>query len=239
MNTEEFCEILGDISDSYVQEARAEHKVRKAGRFRLAAACLCLVAAGVAVSRLPGLFLDQGSGGAPNGVFPDGVDPIIASLAVYPATERVQDVADASMEPISEADAYGFEPLGEYLPAALPEGYHFGSAYLYKTTMENGTNYHLLRVTYTNGEPAAREQTGGDGETAADPNTFGEHFDLFVMDYRPETEQQIYKPEDITAGVLDQTGGRTFHISYGDIYVGVTPSSASADDILTALNAIR
>ena len=240
MKSEEVCEVLGDIREDYITEARREHKVRKYGwAKRAVAACLCLAAFGIAAGQLPGLFLDQGSGGAPNGVFPDGVDPIVASLAVYPETERIQNVADAVMEPISEADAYSFEPLGAYLPVLLPDDYQFGSAYLYETTMEDGTKYHLLRVTYTKGKAAVQEDTGEEAETAADPNTYGAHFDLFVMDYRPKTEKQIYKPEDITAGVLDKIGGRTFHISYGDIYVGVTPSAAAADDILTALSSTQ
>ena len=39
----------------------------------------------------------------------------------------------------AEVDAYGFDTLGEYLPASLPDGYHFEKADLYETTMKDGT----------------------------------------------------------------------------------------------------
>ena len=88
---------------------------------------------------------------------PTGIDPVIASIAVYPATESIEDVANATVESIAEVDAYGFDTLGEYLPASLPDGYHFGKADLYETTMKDGTVYYMLRVQYTTGMVLHRE----------------------------------------------------------------------------------
>ena len=109
-----------------------------------------------AISQIPGVFPDQGAGVDPGGTHPDGVDPVIASVAVYPATENIEDVADATLESISEVDAYEFDTLGEYLPTSLPDGYHFGKANLYETTMKDGTRYYMLRVQYTTGNDTAQ-----------------------------------------------------------------------------------
>ena len=78
-------------------------------------------------------------GGEPAGNFPDGVDPVIASLAVFPAAEDITDVENATIESITETDAYEVDTPGEYLPASWPGNYHFGNASLYETTMKDGT----------------------------------------------------------------------------------------------------
>jgi hypothetical protein len=135
------------------------------------AACLCLVVAGIAVSQIPNVFPDHGAGIDPGRTHPDGIDPVIASIAVYPATESIEDVANATVESIAEADAYGFDTLGEYLPASLPDGYHFEKADLYETTMKDGTVYYMLRVQYTTGYDTPQGNSGE--EAAPDPNTPG------------------------------------------------------------------
>lgn len=48
MKKEEFCEVLGDVNENYVKEARAVRKARKPGwmQWGAMAACLCLLVAG-------------------------------------------------------------------------------------------------------------------------------------------------------------------------------------------------
>ena len=48
MKKEEFCEVLGDIDENYVKEARAVRKARKPGwmKWGAMAACVCLLVAG-------------------------------------------------------------------------------------------------------------------------------------------------------------------------------------------------
>ena len=48
MKKEEFCEVLGDVNENYVKEARAVRKARKPGwmKWGAVAACLCLLVAG-------------------------------------------------------------------------------------------------------------------------------------------------------------------------------------------------
>lgn len=243
MRKEEFFEVLGELDDDIVKGVKismkenTNRKVRKSGwvKWGAVAACLCLV--------IGGAFLYQNQhnepvlgpgGGEPGGVFPDGVDPIIASLAVFPASENITDVENATIESITETDAYGMDILGEYLPASLPGSYHFKTASLYETTMKDGTKYHLLSVTYTTGNTTVSQ-----GEDAVpDPNTEGDSFNVFVMNYKPKTKNQIYKPADITESKLNEIGGTTFHISYENIYVGISPLSAASGDIIAIVNSI-
>ena len=116
-------------------------------------------------------------------------------MAVYPATESIEDVANATVESIAEADAYGFDTLGEYLPASLPDGYHFGKADLYETTMKDGTVYYMLRVQYTTGYGTPQGSSGE--EVAPDPNTLDNSFVVFVMNYKPEVKREIINVEKV------------------------------------------
>lgn len=244
MRKEEFFEILGELDGDIVKGVKismkenTNSKVRKPGwvKWGALAACLCLV--------IGGAFLYQNQknepvlgpgGGEPGGVFPDGVDPIIASLAVFPASESITDVKTATIESITETDAYEMDILGKYLPVSLPGSYHFKTASLYETTMKDGTKYYLLRVTYTTGNPPVSQ---GEENEAPDPNTEGDSFAVFVMNYKPKTKNQIYKPTDITESKLNEIGGTTFHISYENIYVGISPFSAASDDIIAIINSI-
>ncbi len=171
------------------------------------------------------------------GTLSDGTDSAIASVAVYPATEEIEDVADAVVDSISEGDAYEFDTLGAYLPTSLPEGYHFDAANLYETTMKDGTKYYMLRVQYATGSDTAQENA--EEEIAADPNASGKSFVVFVMNYEPATEKQIYTVADITEGLLEALDGDTFHIAYEGIYVGISPDTAASDDILAVVASIK
>lgn len=56
MRKEEFCEVLGDINENYVKEARANCKARKPVwlKWGAMAACFCLVICVIAISQLFG-----------------------------------------------------------------------------------------------------------------------------------------------------------------------------------------
>lgn len=243
MSKKKFSEAMTEVNDKYYEEAARYERKRKTPlwlKWGAMAACLCLVVGGIAISQMPGLFSnsDPGAGPAadPGGMHPDGVDPVIASIAVYPASENILDVADATNEGISEADAYAFDTLGDYLPTILPDGYHFENASLYETTMKNGVKYYMLRVVYTTGN-----KTEGDGEAeiAADPNTLGSSFVFSVMNYMPKTKYQIYNPADITESKLEEIGGTTFHIAYDDVFVGISRNSTDPSDIVMVVNSIH
>lgn len=145
-----------------------------------------------------------GGGVAIPGGHPEGADPIIESMAVYPATEDVRDVEDATIENIDESTAYGIPGLGNHLPTDLPDGYHFGKASLYETTIKNGTKYHLLRVTYTtsNDEIATAPDNDDGGVGVPAPNLFGSSFAVLIMDYEPRTNKPIYSFEDLREYLL-------------------------------------
>ena len=155
MTAEKLFEMIGDADAELIADASGENIRRKHPawlRWGAAAACICILAAGAL-----GIFLHpavNGGGYAPGGSWPEGVDPKTASIAVYPATEKVQDVADATLRTLSEEEARQFEDLGKYLPRALPEGYWFVISEVRETTMKDGSVYHLLRATYSRSDPA-------------------------------------------------------------------------------------
>ena len=242
MRAEIFCEVFSGINQDYIREARepVPAKKRRWPKFA-AAACLCLVVGGAALALLPGSPLHQaaGNGGLPNGMSPEGVDPVTASLAVYPAAEDVRDVAAATYEEIDESAAYAWEGLGEHLPTWLPEGFSFHYAALYETTMKDGTQYHLLRAFYTDGEVVPGILDGDTGEVM--PDRLSDALAVFVMDYEPDTKKTIHRREDLPAFLKQEWDGSTFHFTCGDVYIGVTVNSGglSTEDILSIVNSIQ
>lgn len=77
--------------------------------------------------------------GLPISLRPDGIDSLIASVAVLPAGTDLQDIADAVSVSISEEEARPMEYPGRYLPSALPEGCRYGKAAHYRTMMKDIT----------------------------------------------------------------------------------------------------
>ena len=94
MNAKKFSDAMSELDSKYIDEALNYKKKAKKPRWikwGAMAACLCLVIAGIAISQITGVFPDQGAGVDPGGTHPDGVDPVIASVAVYPATENIEE----------------------------------------------------------------------------------------------------------------------------------------------------
>lgn len=255
MNTAEFSNALGKVNDKYIMEAVTYERKKKSGWLKWGAMAACfgliLIVGIVVLKESCSIVLPPNS--APNipgggnipgeqhgGVHSDGVDPIIESLAVYPATEDIHDVENATIESIDEITAYGLSGLGNYLPTELPSGYHFDKASLYETTMKDGTKYHMLRVTYTTGSdsslPNSVDEDGG--VLAPAPNSLGESFAVFVMDYEPKTKKTIYHFVDLPSYLETKSDSNVFHFSYGDVFIGVSPNCLSAEEILFVVKSI-
>lgn len=235
---------LGRIDEDMVQEVESLRHNKKRPvwmKWGAMAACLCLV---VCISvfqpweneHKPGV---GGSDVGSMGQFPDGVDPIIASKAVYPANESLTDVSNATIEDISEADIYGLNGISSYVPNELPNGYVIVNASLYETTMNNGTQYHLLRITYGRGTGSQSNPVIVDGDTEkevkANAPVYEEIITVSIWDHKPDTERNIYTQETLPE---DISNGRTFHISVGDVYVGISATGATNEDAMAVLNSI-
>lgn len=241
MRKEDFFEIFGELDDDIVK--KAETPVNKKINWKVwgaLAACLCLVAGMAAAAELfTRSSLPIGGGGSPAGAWPEGVDPITASLAVYPADERVENVESATCEKIDEETACAVEGLGEHLPASLPDGISFHSASLYETTMKNGTSYALLRAFYTRGEVISSNLV--DGETGESlPASLHDEFAVFVMNYKPATPKNIYQMGELQEFLSNAWDGSTFHFACGGVYIGFTSNghTLSVDEILSILTSI-
>ena len=279
MKKEEFCELLSDIDEKYVREARGERKAAKRSmwiRWSAVAACLCLVMAGAALWKKGGSLgnwseknggqgedpvaggagvytgdLYENGGGsdlgeaAPggDGMWPEGVDPVVASLAVLPAGVELANVADATVISVSKTEARALEGLGAYIPDTLPEGCRYGKAGYYETTMKDGTRYHMLRVTYECGAISVPVLSpGNEGENEPEQSAseaLGQTaFVWMVWGHRPDTDLPIYQPDEVTAALIAQQEGSTFYIDCGDVYVGISPMEISAEDMLAVIQSV-
>ena len=73
------------------------------------------------------------------------------------------------------------------------------------------------------------------GQKGATPMTKRTKYSMLLCN----AKREIYEPTDITESKLEEIGGLTFHISYGDIYVGISPDTATTDDILVVVDSIK
>lgn len=244
MKADKFFEILGDVDENKVAEAdrlAAKPARPRWRRWAALAACLALVLAGAVFTRYAPKPVGGGGGvGAPNGAWPEGIDPIVASVAVFPKdTYTIYDVEDATITELTEAEACAFDPLGAYLPKELPEGWSFDHAMLYDTTMYDGTKYYMLRVEYfkPNGltEPSIIDGETGE-EMGGGPD--GDHFLLFPTNYDPGAKYKAFDAGKITVRDIEKKDGSVFHVSYGDIYMGISSyNHVSAEDLLAMIQA--
>lgn len=246
MNKDQIIDSLAQIDDDMIQTVDALRSKKRSPvwlKWGALAACLCLVLAGVAMgSRFGSLekipeFGAGVTGEEPGGNWPDGVDPIIASVAVIPAGVDLKDVADAISISISEEDARTVEDLGVYIPAWLPDGCYYGKAAHYRTMMKDGIEYQMLRVTYDMGNAYISAPVPDDEESASEM-TGNTAFLWMVWGHRPDTDRPVYMPEEVSASMIEQQGGLVFYINFGDIYVGIEKMDISTEDLLAIIESV-
>ena len=158
---------------------------------------------------------------------PEGMDPSIAAIAVFPENERIENVEEAELNSISEEQAYGFEVLGTYLPTVIPDGYHFRHAGVYKTTMKNGMAYYRLSVSYSYGDNTF-DDTEEDVLDVLD-------YSVYILNYKPKTDSEVYSIDEIPD---DLSGKGLFYVVYGDVYVGIDVGDLTHDEIMSVLSSI-
>ena len=247
MNIPRIAKAMEHIDDGLITNALLTTK-KKAGlvwiKWGVMAASLCLIIVGTVFwINSPGSpdNLPEGgggdAGGAVDGVWPEGVDPVVASVAVIPAGESLLDVADATLVSINEEDAKNIERLGAYLPDTLPEGCRYGTAGYYETTMKDGTRYHMIRVTYESGQGTVPAPVP-EGVQAASEMTGNTAFLWMVWGHRPDTDKPIYQPDEVTPQLLDQIGG-VFYIDYDGVYVGIVQYEISTEELMSIINSIE
>ena len=236
MKKEDFFEVLGELDDDIVKGAKTIMKKKMNWRtWGAMAACLCLVvvaAALLASSDIP--LAITGGGGMDLGN--DGMT-YNYSVAVYPATESEDNVDTADVVSLTEQEALD-NPLADYLPKQLPEGFHYGRGSIYNTAMKDGTQYNMLRIEYITGEIPEAEFAEDGGEVVPNPELLGDSFTVCVMNYEPETDISIYSSqEDITVSLLEEDGA--VYIHSGDCYIGVFTDTAEPANVLDALRNIK
>ena len=222
------------------------------------AVCLCLLIGGALCCALWGNGRDRpdaargggaDSGGgaligedgpAPGGSWenlPEGMDPITASIASFPAGESLENVAAAEVISLTEAEAADLEGIGAHLPAVLPDGYFFGWANLYETTMKDGTVYRHLMVSCNDTVPPEPVYTEDGGQAAPSPEELGESFRLGIWAYRPDTDRPFCDPAALTAADIDAMPG-LFYLDCGDWFAVVEPLGQSGEEMLAVIRSM-
>lgn len=249
MKNEKLLNVIGKIDDEFIVAAVNDTKTKKKNvwiKWGSIAACLCVVSTVAAIwSHNLGLFgnIPESGGGvveggiAPGGVLLEGVDPVVASVAIFPAGENLSDVADATLVSVDEKDAKKIERLGAYLPDTLPEGCRYGTAGYYETTMRDGTRYHMIRVTYESGQGAVPAPVTENAQAASEM-TGGTAFLWMVWGHRPDTDRPVYQPDEVTVRLLEQAGG-VFYIDYDGVYVGIERLEIDTKELLNVIRSIK
>lgn len=174
-------------------------------------------------------------GGYP-GLFPDG-DTGHYSMAVFPASEKFENVASAHTDGLTEDDLSGID-LAKHLPKQLPDGFHFGRGSLYTTVMKDGTTYNMLHIEYITGTIPEQKYTEDGGAIMPEHWTIGDQFTVRVWSFEPNTSHKIYSSaEEVPISLLEQF--RTVYIRCGDNYVSVSRDTAESEAVLEAVRSIE
>lgn len=161
------------------------------------------------------------------------------SVAVLPADRNRDDVRNADCNEISEAEIQGEAGLRDYLPTKLPDGFHFDQASLYVTTMNDGTIFKRLLITYRTGKGAKALPKEEGAEVIPNAHDLGEEFRINVFSFMPDTSAEIYSVEEVRSELQSgNLGNGYFCVQYGDYYVGIEPLSLSAEEILGLIESI-
>lgn len=225
---------ISNIDSQYIEEAQAKRKNNYPVWVKWAAlaACLCFAVTGVLVWQGrpgSGKGSDSGVDGLPagDGSWPKGVDPVIASIAVYPATEDLRDVADAEVIPL-EPDDLG--ALGTHLPTRLPKGIFLNKASLYRTTMKNGTQYNMLRAGYASEENMVPAPDGS--------MEYGEDLCVMVYDHPPKIEdREVYTKERLADYLAGQTTeGLNITFFDGDVYLNIVNHQLTPAELIDMID---
>ena len=240
MNANDLLDMIGNADDAMIEDAekRGKRAAPRWMKYAAAAACLC-VAAVCAVTLIPKFHSIPTAGVGGNNAQPGGAEASSYSLAVLPAGRTIEEVESARCDMIGEDALKKETGLCEYAPAALPQGYRFDTASLYETTMKDGAVYRMLLLTYRSG--AAPEAPGGAQEEAAAqiPAAPGSEFRVYVYDFRPNTAEKIYAPEELCAELENGSAGSGFIcFAANACYVGLEPLSLTPGEILSLVNSI-
>lgn len=235
--------LMSFIDDQLIEKAEKYVVVRKRkawARWGIVAAYFCVVAA-LAVTIMPKYLQERGAG------MDGGKQPISGginegcaySVAVLPADRNHDDVQDAYCNEISEAEIQNIAGLRDYLPSKLPDGYRFGQASLYVTTMKDGTIYRRLLITYRTGKGAHALPNEEEAEMIPAADGLEEEFRVNVFSFMSGKSTEIYSVEEVRSEL--KNGGFEngyFYVQYGDCYVGIEPLSLSTEEILDLIDGI-
>jgi len=175
--------------------------------------------------------------GAP--LYSGDLDPKKQSIAVFPDTEKIEDVEDATLTELSKSDleikdTYGNEDtipdhMKRYLPTTLPEGYDLAHASLYETTMLSGKKYYMIRATYWN-------YANSSGDIRPELMVTDE-IRIIVWNYNPGIERPIYTLDSITEDANEELKNYGIFLSVDDVFMSISLVD-SWDDCETILHSI-
>ena len=158
-------------------------------------------------------------GTVPGGAVSAGIAPVKASIAVLPATATIEDVADATLTSLTEAEAKQLSDIGKHLPTVLPDRYSMERASSYETTMNDGTVYRMLRTQYCDNDRKTNE------------------LNIAIFNFRPDSDMPIYDNINELPGDLDPL--EVFFVKTGEVYALVSASNLSLDEIKTVLRSMN
>ena len=221
MRGQEILDLIGDLDPAYIEAAAKKPVWVKLGAM---AACLCLVVIGstLLLHQGPQIFGFGSEGGSGN-----------YSVAVYPASESIENVASAEVVSLAENEVLSHE-LAEHLPKQLPDGFHYGRGSIYNTVMEDGTQYNMLRVEYISGTIPEQQFAEDGGAIAPNHDTIGDLFTVCVMNYEPEVKFNIYSSVDeVTVSLFEESNSVCIRLD--DCYVSVFAETAAPESVLEAV----
>lgn len=225
MTSEQMYRLIGEIGESKIMEAESFMKKNSRNywiKLGTVAACLCVLIGGIVFSRI---------NKPDNWEIDETIDPIVGDMAVFPENESIENVADATVNILSDEEVYDVDKLSEYLPNIVVSGYRFGSAGIYKTTMKDGTEYFRLRVNYS--------FTDGASDSLYEEEIMMLDYSVSVMNYKPKTENPFFTVETLNLIPTVYAPNYTFIIELDGLYIEVVSGDLTYDELMSVLTSIH
>lgn len=153
---------------------------------------------------------------------------IVADIAALPENDNVLNLLNATMDNLSESEAYNEKDLGKHLPTVIPDDYHFRSAGIYKSTMKNGIVYKRLVVNYTFDNQTSSELFEEELDTL--------DFSIAVMNYKPKEDLIISTENTIPTDVAEND---FYYLERDNAYIEIITGDLTYDEIISVIRAIK
>jgi hypothetical protein len=139
---------------------------------------------------------------------------------------------------VTEEDANKINGLCDYVPSEIPASYCWGTAGFYETTMNDGTIYRMLKITYRSDNDTVTIDKEN-GSASFDPSVDTHEFCISVCDFNPDITDIIKSESIAEEQISEKIKNGIFCVEYDGYYLTVEPLSLTTDEVLEMIKSVK